>query len=241
MPRRKALTTSQTPPSKSHKRQISSSTTPTAPITPGSRQSKRIKASAENKPTSTGAKGTPKKSKYFEGPGSDDEEQQEEDDKTSSAAEEEASGYDDEDKSVVHASSATPSPSPSEDEDDYDSDSASRKRGKRPTQKRQSDKSSAAATPTSGGRIIEKGKEIWRQGVKAGLGPGKAVFIERPKPRGDGGIKYVPERIHPNTMAFLADLNKNNEREWMKCEWRSLPCQKLFLSWGCNDIRLVRA
>ncbi len=55
--------------------------------------------------------------------------------------------------------------------------------------------------------------------MKAGLGPGKAVFIERPKPRGDGGVKYVPGRIHPNTMAFLEDLKRNNEREWMKSEW----------------------
>jgi uncharacterized protein (TIGR02453 family) len=61
-----------------------------------------------------------------------------------------------------------------------------------------------------------KGQNLWREGVKAGLGPGKAIFIEKPKPRGDGGIKHVPERIHPNTMAFLGDLKKNNDRQWLK-------------------------
>lgn len=57
---------------------------------------------------------------------------------------------------------------------------------------------------------------MWREGVKTGLGPGKQVFIEKPKPRGDGGIKYVGDRIHPNTMLFLADLKANNDREWLK-------------------------
>jgi hypothetical protein len=64
--------------------------------------------------------------------------------------------------------------------------------------------------------VLEKGKELWRAGVSTGLGPGKQVFIEKPKPRGDGGIKYVPERIHPHTMAFLKDLKNNNDREWLK-------------------------
>ena len=52
--------------------------------------------------------------------------------------------------------------------------------------------------------------------MKTGLGPGKQVIIERPKPRGDGGIQYVPEKVHPNTMAFLKDLKHNNDREWLK-------------------------
>jgi hypothetical protein len=67
-----------------------------------------------------------------------------------------------------------------------------------------------------------KNKDLWREGVKTGLGPGKAVFIERPKPRGDGGVKYVDDRIHPNTMTFLEELKENNDREWMKREWKSL-------------------
>jgi hypothetical protein len=64
--------------------------------------------------------------------------------------------------------------------------------------------------------VLENGKELWRHGVRTGLGPGKQIFIEKPKPRGDGGIKYVPGKIHPNTMEFLKDLKKNNDREWLK-------------------------
>lgn len=28
----------------------------------------------------------------------------------------------------------------------------------------------------------------------------------------------MPGKVHPNTMAFLADLRDNNEREWLKSE-----------------------
>ncbi|RMZ92277.1 hypothetical protein DV736_g494, partial [Chaetothyriales sp. CBS 134916] len=59
-------------------------------------------------------------------------------------------------------------------------------------------------------------QDLWREGVKTGLGPGKQVFIEKPKPRGDGGVKYAPDRIHPNTMLFLSELKKNNDRQWLK-------------------------
>jgi hypothetical protein len=227
MPRRKSATSSttrKTSPSKSHKRQLSATAVHDSPTTPSSRQSKRIKASSTEdtpKAKANGAgKATPRKSKYFEGPDSD-----EDGEVSPGAGDEEASGYEDEDEdaSASVATSATPS-SAEDEEDDHESDDAPMKKRSRkpaPAQRRSTGKTSKTTKePTSSnGGIIEKGKELWRQGVKAGLGPGKAVFIERPKPRGDGGIKYVPERIHPNTMAFLGDLKKNNDREWMKSEW----------------------
>ncbi|PGH13205.1 hypothetical protein AJ79_03762 [Helicocarpus griseus UAMH5409] len=61
-----------------------------------------------------------------------------------------------------------------------------------------------------------KGKELWREGVKAGLGPGKEVFIKLPKARDAGDTPYEDGTIHPNTMLFLKDLKKNNQREWFK-------------------------
>lgn len=226
MPRRKASTTAKnptiTPPSKSHKRHLSSSATPVTAT--ASRQSKRIKASAENTPTTNGKKATPKKSKYFEGPNSDDEDHdQDEQDASTEVAEEETSGYEDEDASATLPSS----PSASEEEDVSESDDprtwrAHKKKKKQQAHKSQAGKLSTTNVQSTVSEVIEKGKELWRQGVKVGLGPGKEVFIEKPKPRGDGGIKYVPDRIHPNTMAFLADLRDNNEREWMKSEWRFL-------------------
>lgn len=59
-------------------------------------------------------------------------------------------------------------------------------------------------------------KELWREGVKTGLGPGKEVFIKKPKARGAGDVPYQDHTLHPNTMLFLEDLAKNNEREWLK-------------------------
>ncbi|ERF74732.1 hypothetical protein EPUS_04901 [Endocarpon pusillum Z07020] len=221
MPRRKASTTAnnstRTAPLNPHKRQLSSSsTTPVATTTsPANRQSKRIKASAENTPTTCGKKATPKKSKYFEGPSSDNEDD-DEDQKGASpeVTEEETSGYEDEDASATLPSSPSPSEEDASESDGPRTGRAHKK--KQQVKKRPAEKSSTTNAQSTVSGIIEKGKELWRQGVKVGLGPGKEVFIERPKPRGDGGIKYVPDRIHPNTMAFLADLRDNNEREWMK-------------------------
>lgn len=59
-------------------------------------------------------------------------------------------------------------------------------------------------------------KELWREGVKTGLGPGKEVFIKKPKMRDPGDVPYRDEALHPNTLLFLQDLAQNNEREWFK-------------------------
>jgi hypothetical protein len=138
---------------------------------------------------------------------------------SSAAAEKEESCYEDEAASASLATSASASAT---EESDYSSSDAVP--NKRRTGRGKSDKKSTAGTspPTttkSTASTEDKGKELWRTGVKTGLGPGKAVFIEKPKPRGDGGVKYVPGRIHPNTMAFLGDLKRNNEREWLKGEF----------------------
>ena len=203
MARPRALKTSTPVSAKSHKRQLSNGTPAT--VTPGSRTSKRIKTSAENTPQSA----TPKKSKYFDGPDSDEDD---EDEIESQGPEE--SGYEDED-----ASATEPGPSESESEDDYDSeeDNKSKKRPGKPSGKASTNGPSTVAS-----------KDLWREGVKTGLGPGKQVFIAKPKPKGDGGVKYVSEKIHPNTMSFLTDLKANNDREWLKsmllstCQSKSL-------------------
>ncbi|RJE19971.1 hypothetical protein PHISCL_07689 [Aspergillus sclerotialis] len=59
-------------------------------------------------------------------------------------------------------------------------------------------------------------KELWREGVTAGLGPGKEVIIKKPKMRDPGGVPYQDDTIHPNTKLFLEDLVKNNDRVWFK-------------------------
>ncbi|KAJ6095274.1 hypothetical protein N7486_006020 [Penicillium sp. IBT 16267x] len=61
-----------------------------------------------------------------------------------------------------------------------------------------------------------KGKELWREGVRTGLGPGKEVFIAKPKARDAGDVPYEDETLHPNTKLFLQDLAENNDRQWMK-------------------------
>ncbi|KAK6440948.1 hypothetical protein LTR95_002818 [Oleoguttula sp. CCFEE 5521] len=82
-----------------------------------------------------------------------------------------------------------------ESEDDYDSEEDAKPRRK----------------PTHA-----KGKELWREGVKAGLGPGKQLIIKRPKARPAGKVPYADGRIHPNTLLFLEELKANNDREWLK-------------------------
>lgn len=75
-----------------------------------------------------------------------------------------------------------------------------------------------------------KDKELWREGVRTGLGPGKEVFIPKPKARDPGKVAYQDHTLHPNTMLFLQDLKENNDREWLKGKniicfmWASVPC-----------------
>ncbi|KAI4163520.1 MAG: hypothetical protein LQ342_002792, partial [Letrouitia transgressa] len=177
--------------------------------TPPSRQSKRLKSSPLG--PSSNAKSTPKKSQYFHTNSLSSEPESE--------IEEEASGYEDEDASAS-AISSPPESEPSEEEEieEYTSEDEKPKRksrGKGSARNSQKNgKANGVVAAIKG--AVEKGKELWRPGVKSDLAPGEEVFVKLPKARGDGGIKYQEGVIHPNTMLFLGDLAENNEREWLK-------------------------
>ncbi|KAL9108881.1 MAG: hypothetical protein Q9227_006412 [Pyrenula ochraceoflavens] len=211
-PQRKPSTpSSTTTKATSHKREPSGTPlSATSGPGSGSRQSKRLRSSLGNSSPATRVAGetktTPKKSKYFQ---PDSESEDAENDEDESPTEAGTSGYED----------ASAQSSSSDDDDPSASDFSTPKPKPKPRRKSAPTKTtppSATAAASASASAQKKGQELWRTGVKTGLGPGKQVFIERPKARGDGGVKYVGERIHPNTMAFLADLGRNNEREWMK-------------------------
>ncbi|KAL8768991.1 MAG: hypothetical protein Q9209_004908 [Squamulea sp. 1 TL-2023] len=211
MPRGRPTSASKATISSPHKRGHSQS--PSSKIlTPASRQSKRLKSSLLGASTS---KDTPKKSQYFTHSASSDPE---------SESEAEASGYEDEDASVSAVSSPPEFEDEDDDEEEYVSSEDDRKSKRKPKNgasakktvtkgKRVSDDGIVAATANA---IMQKGKELWRPGVKSDLAPGEEVFIKLPKARGDGGVKYQEGIIHPNTMLFLGDLKENNDREWLK-------------------------
>lgn len=171
---------------------------------PPSRQSKRLKFSPLG--SSSNAKSTPKKSQYFHTSSLSSEPE--------SDIEEEASGYEDEDASAS-AISSLPESEQSEEEEiqEYTSEDEKPRRKSRGKGQKKS-KASGVVAAIKG--AVEKGKELWRPGVKSDLAPGEEVFVKLPKARGDGGIKYQEGVIHPNTMLFLGDLAENNDREWLK-------------------------
>jgi len=57
-------------------------------------------------------------------------------------------------------------------------------------------------------------KKGWKK--KKGKGGKWEMVIEIPGIKDPGNIPYEDEKIHPNTMEFLKDLKKNNQREWLK-------------------------
>ncbi|KAL8654633.1 MAG: hypothetical protein Q9210_001390 [Variospora velana] len=176
-------------------------------LTPPSRQSKRLKSSSV---PSSADKTTPKKSQFFKHESTASPPETE--------IEDEASGYEDEEDSASAISS--PPESESAEEDDYVSSEEDDRKAKRRT--KSSGKGDLGKKTLSNGvaatakAIVEKGKELWRPGVKTDLAPGEQLFIKLPKARGDGGIKYEDGVIHPNTLLFLGDLKENNDREWLK-------------------------
>lgn len=194
MPRKKTAASTTSATSRGHKRALSSSDLP-ATSTPTTRTSKRIKEATENTPTN--GKVTPKKSKYFEDPESEVSDDQSGIDELSE------SGYEDADADADGATTDLSDQVSESEEFDSEDDSKPKARAGRKHN-----------TPKNASQAV--GDDLWREGVKTGLGPGKQVFIAKPKPRDDGGIAYSPEKIHPNTMLFLADLKKNNDREWLK-------------------------
>ena len=74
-------------------------------------------------------------------------------------------------------------------------------------------------TNENGAVVGSKGQELWRPGVKSKLAPGEAVFVPLPKAREEGKVKYRDDWIHWNTMLFLGELKRNNDREWLKSEF----------------------
>ncbi|EFE39517.1 conserved hypothetical protein [Trichophyton verrucosum HKI 0517] len=105
-----------------------------------------------------------------------------------------------------------------EDNEDEDETFDKKKRGnkKKPAAVQVKKRKSGVKDPVAESRKNSKGNELWREGVRTGLEPGKEVFIKLPTPRDDGGIPYEDGTIHPNTVLFLADLKENNDREWLK-------------------------
>ena len=156
------------------------------------RLSKRTKPQ-ETTPVTTNT--TPKKSQYFE--------PELEDPEPNTEADDESSDYEGEETSAVS------SPRASEDEED-DGYSEEDLPSRRSAGRKKDGKSSASG----------RGQELWRPGVKTGLGPGKQVLIKIPKAREAGKIPYRDDTIHPNTLLFLRDLADNNDREWLKSKLR---------------------
>lgn len=150
------------------------------------------------RPRQGNGKATPTKSQYFQH-ASDDESVDE-----PSSGGEEGSDFEDE------ANDSLPS-DPDEDEggedEEYESADDKPKRSNKATPRK------GATTSTA---IRAKGQELWRPGVKTGLGPGTQVVIKKPKARPAGKTAYEDETIHPNTLLFLADLKANNDRQWLK-------------------------
>ena len=167
------------------------------PATP-LRQSKRTKSTSDTPATN---KTTPKKSEYFE-QGSD------------------LSGPSDLETTAENASnfegdedSAAPSSESEDGSDAYDSEEEQPKR-RRSGAGRTNTK--AKAPPASKAKGQKSGGELWREGTKVEADPGTEVYIALPKARGPGSTPYRDDTIHPNTMLFLGDLKKHNDRAWLK-------------------------
>ncbi|KAE8349926.1 hypothetical protein BDV28DRAFT_140147 [Aspergillus coremiiformis] len=173
--------------------------------------SKRQKSNATT--TQRPVRSTSKKSKYFQEEHPDDLEA---DSGNGSPPEDSPSDY------AVSASSDTESVTfPTDDEATQKS---RRKPGKGGPQKgparNKGDtggaKKESHSLPKSDTEELLKDKQLWKEGVNAGLGPGKEIFIKKPKARDPGTVPYQEHTLHPNTFLFLLDLAENNERAWLK-------------------------
>ena len=160
------------------------------------RQSKRVKTTAG---ASNGVSASPRKSKYFEGS-----------EEPESSIGGEASGYEDDDASAVLTSD--------ESEEGFDAEDSHEEAVGR--SKRSAKKGGVVQVALARGK--GKGSELWRPGVKTGLGPGQQVIVKKPKAREAGDVAYQEDTIHPNTMLFLGDLKRNNDRDWLKCRESTL-------------------
>ncbi|KMU77364.1 hypothetical protein DIZ76_012681 [Coccidioides immitis] len=101
---------------------------------------------------------------------------------------------------------------------DEESDDNGRKRsgaarkGKQKSKRRSQGKGGREPEQTRASKLTD----LWREGVRTGLGPGKEVYIELPQARDPGSTPYEDHTIHPNTLLFLEDLKANNDRDWLK-------------------------
>jgi hypothetical protein len=121
---------------------------------------------------------------------------------------------------------------PDSDEDDHVSSDYEEHNGKDPSSESEHDETASdddlegkQATPrgrATKSLVIHKKaadeKELWKPGAK--LAPGTQLVIKKPKAREAGTTPYLDHTIHPNTMLFLKDLTANNDRQWLKREWR---------------------
>ncbi|EKV09975.1 hypothetical protein PDIP_61990 [Penicillium digitatum Pd1] len=185
-------------------------TSPGAPTAPKRRASarlsagepgvKRVKSNVEL--SLHQAKSTASKSKYFEPEDSD------EPDTDSDASVGESSGS-------VYEEPKEESPADEVEPEEFsDTDEDAKKKFSARGKQRQS---------ASSGNDSIKGKELWREGVRAGLEPGQEVIIAKPKARDAGKTPYQDETLHPNTRLFLIDLAGNNDRQWLKGEVAHTP------------------
>lgn len=161
-------------------------------------------------------KATPTKSQYFSKGKQNDAQSGTQDDESASAPDE------DEDEDLPSAAEEDLSefgsaPESDDAEDDEDDDEEYESEVEEPKSRRKS----ASAKTTTASSKKQSGGELWREGVKTGLGPGQEVIIKKPKARPAGKVPYNDETIHPNTLLFLQDLKENNNREWLKSEYHS--------------------
>ena len=162
-----------------------------SPVTP-LRQSKRINSASGTPGTNDS---TPKKSTYFEHDSEDFE--------SESNFENEESGYEDEEESAVS------SPEASEDEsDEYNSEEDA------PRRKGRASGGFKGKQPPLPPKKGASGKDLWKEGVTVD-GEGE-VFISLPRARSPGNTPYQDDTLHPNTLLFLGDLKRNNDRAWLK-------------------------
>jgi hypothetical protein len=174
------------------------------PTTKKNPQHKRAASQTENKSHDSKKvkklQATPTKSQYFH---SDEDSEAADEDQHSieeTTSDDNAGGSDFADES---ASVVSDIESVSNDESDASDDEPTPRKGK-------------GKGKPSPGTLRSANSEVWRSGVKTGLGPGREVIIKKPKARPAGNVPYQEDTIHPNTLLFLEELKNNNDREWLK-------------------------
>ncbi|KAI1336985.1 hypothetical protein F5Y15DRAFT_166175 [Xylariaceae sp. FL0016] len=133
-------------------------------------------------------------------------------------ADEEAGDDDANEEDFESAEAATPPPAQTK----------KRGRGRRPksegVQKSQTPESAKAKTPGSGKR--GRPRKVQAAAIRADGEDDESdeneddrpqvEFIPLPKLRDTGGVDYEDWKLHKNTLLFLGDLRKNNQRSWLK-------------------------